>query len=691
MNTRSLTLICSIVSFVGLSAQSGVHLPCSVDDQAALAAYHQHDPAALLRMEEDRQELEEFTRAFEEAYTPGARMPFVIPVVFHVIHDNGPENVSDAQLEDAIRVLNNDFNKLNSDWPGVKVEFLDRVADVGVEFRLARKDPQGNCTNGITRTQSQLTYVGDQSMKNLIQWPRNRYMNVWVAASANGAAGYTFRPGSVNNAPTLDGIVQLHNYTGSIGTASPGTSRTLTHEVGHWINLAHTWGNSNDPNLASNCNDDDGVTDTPNSIGWTSCDRNGVTCGSLDNVENYMDYSYCSKMFTTGQATRMIASLNSSTSQRNQLWSPSNLVFTGVDGLGALCQARFSSSSQSVCTGTQVTFADQSFHNVVSRTWSFPGGSPSSSTAASQTVTYNTPGVYAVTLEVSDGSTSLTNAQTSYITVLADPGAAVPVEEGFEAYTTIDEAPWTVLNSDGDNAFRITNAAAFTGTNSVQLLNTASMAGRVDELVSNTYDMSDVDAVRISYRYAYARRSSTNDDRLRFYVSNNCGESWSLRQQLRGSTNLQTGGTVGGIFVPSGAAQWAFAEVNNVSTSFHSSDFRFKFEFESDGGNTVYLDDININGSPVSVNELFGTASDLRVVPNPAKGEARLFFAQAEAGRISVELLDVLGRSLGVVQEGMFPAGKQQVELPIADFRSGLYFVRLVRGEERSVLRFVVE
>lgn len=691
MFIRSNTLALSLIASIALWGQSTPPLPCLVDDPTMLATYHNNDPVALDRIAEDREELEEFTREFEANYNPGVRNPYIISVVFHVIHNNGPENISDEQLYDAIRVLNNDFNKLNTDWPGVRPEFLDIVADVGIEFRLARKDPQGNCTNGITRTVSQLTYSGDQAMKNLIQWPRNRYLNVWVAASANGAAGYTYRPGSVNNSPALDGIVQLHNYTGSIGTASPYTSRTLTHEVGHWINLAHTWGNSNDPGLPENCNGDDGVSDTPNTTGRTSCNLNGVSCGSLDNVENYMDYSYCSKMFTNGQATRMIAALNSTTAQRNQLWSPSTLALTGVEGPGVLCQANFSSNTQSVCGGTQISFSDNSFHNVVSRTWSFPGGTPASSTEEQPTVLYTEPGVYPVTLEVSDGTTSLSSAQTNYITVLANPGAAVPLEDGFEAYTSLNNVPWTVVNPDGDNTFTLTTAAAFTGDKSVQLLNNSSMAGRKDELVSNTYDMSDVDQVRISYRYAYARRNSTNDDRLRFYVSNNCGETWSLRQQLRGSTNLMTGGTMSGTFIPADSDQWGFAEINNVSASFNTSDFRFKFEFESDGGNTLYLDNININGSAVGVEELAGNALNMRVVPNPAKGLAQVRFNVDVAGPISVELMDVLGRSLGVVHEGRAAQGEQRMDLPVAELRSGMYFVRVLQGTESRVVRFVVE
>ena len=104
-----------------------------------------------------------------------------------------------------------------------------------------------------------------------------------------------------------DGIVIQHNYTGSIGTSNAYRSRTLTHEVGHWLNLRHPWGNSNNPGLAENCDEDDLVDDTPNTMGWTSCVLEGTTCGSLDNVQNYMDYSYCGRMFTLGQKDRMRA------------------------------------------------------------------------------------------------------------------------------------------------------------------------------------------------------------------------------------------------------------------------------------------------------------------------------------------------------------------------------------------------
>ena len=132
-------------------------------------------------MAQDEQDLEALTADFvADNYGRQGGSTYVIPVVFHVIHENGPENISDAQIHDAMRILNDDFNQLNLDWDDVNPAFVGLVGNIGIEFRLAQKDPNGNCTKGITRTESPLTNDGTQTMKDLIQWPRNQYMNVWV-------------------------------------------------------------------------------------------------------------------------------------------------------------------------------------------------------------------------------------------------------------------------------------------------------------------------------------------------------------------------------------------------------------------------------------------------------------------------------------------------------------------------------
>jgi len=202
-----------------------------------------------------------------------AEQVYIIPIVFHVLHTFGSENITDAQIQNQVDILNRDFRKLNSDTANVIPEFQGLIPDCKIEFRLAKLDPNGNCTNGIDRIYSQKTNVGNEDAK-LNPWPRNMYLNVWVINTMEtpGAAGYAYKPSGVNSpwAAAVDGIIILHDYIGSIGTGNVGRSRALTHEVGHWINLDHTWGGTNNPNVACG---DDAVDDTPVTKGHDNCNN----------------------------------------------------------------------------------------------------------------------------------------------------------------------------------------------------------------------------------------------------------------------------------------------------------------------------------------------------------------------------------------------------------------------------------
>jgi PKD repeat protein len=433
------------------------------------------------------------------------------------------------------------------------------------------------------------------------------------------------------------------------------------------------------------------VGDTPNTIGWTSCNINGITCGSLDNVENFMEYSYCSKMFTAGQSSRMISALNSSTAQRSQLWQTSNLTFTGVNATPQLCAASFTSDTRTICAGNTITFTDESYNSVSSRAWSFPGGEPASGTQSQMEVTYTQAGTYPVSLTVSDGSNSLTSEVQGYITVLADPGTQGPVQEGFEQVAGLPSANWSVVNPNNDNTFQVTNAAAFSGSNSVRVVNTSAMTGRIDELVSGTYDMTDATSIVITFKYAFARRNNNNDDRLRLLVSNNCGETWSLRRNLRGTVDLFTAPNTSSNFVPT-AAQWNSSQSSSIASTYHVSDFRFKFEFESNGGNNVYIDDINLNGIPTGLDELvLGTGQGFVIAPNPASDRITVRLAQDRAAMTRMELLDVTGRSIRTVLNSSLAPGEHSIELAVGDLGSGIYFLRVERDGAKEVQRFVIE
>ncbi|MCK6650729.1 MAG: hypothetical protein L6Q66_13820, partial [Bacteroidia bacterium] len=171
-----------------------------------------------------------------------AEQVYTIPVVFHVLHINGSENISDAQIQDQINILNRDYRKLNADTAAVVPAFQGIIADCKIQFALAKIDPNGNCTNGIDRIYSHKTENANDDSK-LNPWPRDKYLNVWVIKTMEsvGTAGYAYYPSATSTylAPK-DGIIIIHQYIGSIGTANVTNSRALTHEIGHWLNLSHT-------------------------------------------------------------------------------------------------------------------------------------------------------------------------------------------------------------------------------------------------------------------------------------------------------------------------------------------------------------------------------------------------------------------------------------------------------------------
>jgi PKD repeat protein len=626
--------------------------------------------------------LERWTEDYAADRSGGDLEIYIIPVVFHIIHDNGPENIDDDQVLNALSILNRDFRKLNTDVSLVVDAFQDITADIGIEFRLATKDPNGNCTTGINRIVSDLTYEGDDEMKSLIYWPRNKYLNVWICSDAAGAAGYTNLPGNVNAIwlASSDGIVIRSDYTGSIGTSSASRSRTLTHEVGHWLNLYHTWGSGNTPAVASNCNQDDNVSDTPNTIGWTECSLTGASCNNtVDNVQNYMEYSYCSRMFTEGQATRMRAAILSSVAQRNQLITPTNHANTGVVN-PPLCVAQFSVSRTNVCVGEPIEFTDASYHGVSQWTWNFGDGTVIAGSDPelhqSPEYSYSTPGTYTVTLTVGNGMNTLQSTQQNVVTIVPLGFMATPVQEGFEGVWPEDR--WFVVNPDNYVTWEVTPAAASSGTKSVRIRNFSNVVpDATDELISSTIDMAGEDTVYVSYKWAYANKLTATDDRLRIYVSGDCGDTWELIRLRRGTTNLPTTEATSAQFVPAEDAQWMGETLTITNPESLTESFRLKIDFVGKGGNNIYLDDINIwtiDEVLVGMNELSGV-NGLSVYPNPSGGDMALEFAGFDNSPVRIELIDPAGRLCFATTHIQSLAGLQRVVIP--QQTAGVYILRL--------------
>jgi PKD repeat protein len=654
-----------------------------------------HAPKVWEQMEKEDKYLEEFIRINIDS--KNNRQKYIVPVVFHIIHNYGPENISNEQVHDAMRILNLDFQKLNADTALVKDEFKSIIGNANFEFRLAQKAPDGSCTNGIIRVASLETYVGanysnNSSTSSLSRWPREKYLNIWVVNSMeDGVAGYTYRP--PNASYNLDGIMMRYDYTGSIGTGTLGRSRILTHEVGHWINLAHTWGNSNTPQDPNNCTGDDGVDDTPNTIGWRSCNLNGESCGSLDNVENYMDYAYCYKMFTAGQAARMRTAMQSTVAQRNNLWTTTNLNATGTNDpyTPVLCKAEFSSDRTEVCVGQSINFEENSFNSPTSWQWSFSGGNPSSSNLKNPSVSYSTPGVYNVSLTVGNGSDTKTETKNDYIVVLPSLGRPSEIIEGFENASLIPNNEWSVFNPDNGITWDITSLAAASGGKSIRINNFSNPTGRIDELLTTTMDLSGYSAVHVSFKVAHAQKATTNTDNLRVFVSNNCGQSWAIRWSRAGS-NLATAPLQTTTYVPT-ASQWTEYTLTSIPSSNLVNDFRLKFQFTSGGGNNIYIDDINIfDPAQVGIKDIT-SRKGFSIFPNPATNNTTILFNLNKTENISISMIDVLGKSISFLSNRNFEAGEHRVPLNVfeGNFAKGIYFVRITIGENTFIEKLIVQ
>jgi PKD repeat protein len=508
-----------------------------------------------------------------------------------------------------------------------------------------------------------------------------------------GVAGYAYFPGTAFPS-TTDGILILSNYIGSIGTSNVSTSRALTHEIGHYLNLQHTLGNTNNPGVSCG---NDAVSDTPVTKGHTTCTLTDATCtaGIVENVQNYMEYAYCSKMFTTGQRTRMRSALNSPTGSRNNLWTATNLTSTGVSTPAVLCKSDFKSSvtTNSVCQGDSLTFTDLAWNgNPTSWNWTFPGGTPSTSTDSVPSIHYNTPGLYDVTLTVGNASGSVTTTKPNFVTVNSNTatftGAAM--YEGFENIT-IPNSDWLVHNfSPGGNTWTRTSAASTTGSYSVMINNLSTYGTYIDELVGPSVDMTTIvgSSPTLNFKVAYAQRTSTSADKLQIYVSTNCGLSWSLRKTILAAA-LSTGGVVTGNFVPN-STQWSYQTANLVGYV-SQTNLYYMFRFTSDGGNNIYIDDININGVMTGIDEL-ANSIDFNIYPNPIDENTVIAFNLLEKQDITIKVMDVLGREITTVFDGNLNEGEHHYAIgQNSDLSAGIYFVKVTANGRSFSKKMIVK
>lgn len=692
-----LSLFFLLTTIIPSSAQQLLH--CGADEMRIKTLKANPKVAeAVIRTDA---ELERFTQQFAERKNERGGGIYTIPVVFHVIHKYGNENISREQILDGLNVLNNTFRKQAADTADIITEFKPVHADCEIEFRSATKDPEGECHSGINRIASTLTTVGDHQVKELVHWNPSMYLNVYVVSNAAGLAGHAVWPADADTIPEWDGIVIAHNYVGAIGTSDQTQSVVFAHEVGHFLNLHHIWGGNNVPDFyylpvgqASNCSEDDLVGDTPKTIGWSNCDLNASSCGNtVDNVQNAMDYSYCNIMFTEGQKVRMRAALNSTVANRNDLWSISNLIATGVLPEPApLCAADFTSDTKVVCPhiDNTVTFSNTSYHgDVDSLLWTFPEGFPPFSEQQEPTIAYSTSGKHDVTLQVYANGLPETLTRSNYISVLQDSIWPYPLWESFEGQPSLNGLQWFGNSMDTDNEWELTDAAAHSGNWSAWVDNWDTPLLTIDELYGPPIDLENATQMKLAFKYAFTGIvAATNSTKLQVQMTRNCENSWSTRLTIAGD-DLETVPPQITPFIPTSSAQWQQGVVN-VPTSYLVDGLRFRFVFTSAGNNRLYLDDINMDIT-AGIEESASLLSDMNLYPNPATDILTVQFDLLKPTVVKLSLLNLLGQTVSVISEHSYPIGAVTEILELEGYCAGMYLIKLEAANGGQVKLFVVE
>ena len=646
----------------------------------------------------------------------GERSSFIIPVVVHVIHDGGEGNISYEQIQDGIDVMNEDFNKENPDTIDIRnnsdAPFAPIAADVGIEFRLARLDPDGNCTNGVQRKYApHLTNNADDACKysangGLDGWPSDMYVNIWVVNSIDndGGAGitigYAYLPYFSSGAD--HGILYRHDYFGRIGT-SISDGEALTHEMGHILGLLHPfdagWGGTTGCHTGDCDANGDYVCDTPPAnVAMFGCSPLENTCDEVpagdpfgfdafDQYENWMSYNSCQMMFSEDQKNIMLNNLTD-IGFLESLVSPSNIDDTGVDDPEELCKAEFEAENTLVCAGNDVQFFDYSYFNVTGWTWTFEGGTPATSSAENPVVSYSTGGTYDVTLEVTDGTTTISTTLTDYITVLGNPGTPSPYIEIFESMTALTVDEQFFVQGSGDT-WELTDEAGYSGTHSAWIDNFAEDAGMVHILTSGTIDLSGIDPsedLDFVFKTAYKKRNSSTDEALRLYVSNDCGETWVVRKIFNDELGEETQGSR---FTPESKDDWITHTVTNITSSYYVENFRYRFEFYTDGGNNIYIDDINVYPSALAGIQDGGEDLTMSLYPNPANDIVTLDLGGVPSDDLQIIIFNSVGQTVKVIEEAGLTSKYYQIET--TNVTPGVYFLNVNVGNKNEALRLVIE
>lgn len=736
---KKLLAFAFMITSAGVQAQQ--LLPCSTDENYRM----------LLKKYPELKDYEEQVESqlgniIGARVTVGPDSIYDVPLVIHVVHDYGNENITDNVIYDAVAYWNTVYLKQNADTISVIEPFKKWIGNSRIRFHLATKDPNGNPTKGIVRHNSYLTMAGGDQAK-FDNWPNNKYINIWSVATFSadhaGAAAYAYTPSSAASIPYYDGIISLASYVDA--------TKTIPHELGHVLNLRHPWGNTNNPGVA--CGDDN-VHDTPptkghSPSGCTAAALYDTTCakgylkhytaviGGGDSVvdypdtvnsQNIMDYTYCDRMFTIGQGVRMRAALNSATAGRNNLHTASNLNATGAlaafpdlppvadyivmkAGSGSFTDSR--TYFMAFTNTASFSFRNASWNDTVSGvSWSFSNGAttPTSTSMGSVTTQFSVPGWVTTTLIATSnaGSDTLVNTQSVYAADTTPAGSQGYVQE---FNSEADIANWPMFNFY-NNPFKWQYSAtagmgsggciryhSFDTSCTTPLSRVAGTAtGDHDDIYTPAFRLTGVSPT-LYFNFFTCGAGTTRgisgwdeqvSDSLQVDVSTNGGATWKRLAYYKG-TDLANNGNVSTDFVPSSSSAWKprsilIPDANKGANTY----FRFRY-WPGNMGNNTYIDRMSIGAWPAEVSEALNSPKQFDVFPNPSSNGCNMIFKTGATGSVTYCITDVAGRVLTQATKQLEPNSVQQefISREVTQ-AAGMYFAILDVDGVRVTQKFVI-
>jgi hypothetical protein len=704
--------------------------------------------------------VDDYIAAKEAEYQAEISQKMIVPVVVHVIHDFGADYVPDTTIYRMMKGLNEVYSKQNSDLDEVIAPFKQYIGNANIEFRLARKDPSGNPTNGITRHFSPLANGGDDQAK-MDQWAPNRYLNIWLETKIGRGTGqgivlaYATLPSGAAQYPYSDGVISGYNYIND-------NTKTIAHEVGHYLNLYHVWNSSQQSAGSATCGDDE-VDDTPLTNGhFSTCPLYDTTCATgyvkkymflapgattpeevivdypdTANVQNIMDYSSCTNMFTKQQILRMRETLKSPVAKRNELIGAVAHSASGVLEPATDMQpvADFSVEKPTtttndrgyyMCAGAPKDFAfkNRSWRDTITNVeWNFSNGgvitANPNSVSGTVTVKFSEPGWATITLTAQGNNNPNAGTVSRKEVYVADPNNVInPLNGNMQDFGNEQEnGRWPMFNYyNNQAAWEIVSNTGYYDNYSIRYKGfdprtfpaslVGSFRGDFDDFFTPAYDLSGMVGqanCNLNFMSSGVFRTNNADlmnDQLELAYSIDCGNSWIKMDSLK-KARLANKGSYSNPYSPLWLGDWELQSINipNVARTAKTF-FRFRYKPSVDetgnptqhraSGNNFYIDRINVSNFPLGMNTIVSEDKNIAVAPNPTTGASYVAIQGASGKTATVSVTDVTGKVIYNTQQTL-TGSINRIEIPASAVAvKGIYMVRVSTGEQSHTEKLVV-